>query len=127
MSDDREFTWMMFASFILMIDGIFKFIWGITALVKEEYFYDQWLFGNMTLWGVIWIIIGVITFIAAFAILGKAQWARWFGIVMAGLGVVGMFTVIWAYPIWALVIIALDVLVIYALARYGGRESHVET
>jgi len=31
--------------------------------------------------------------------------------------------VIWAYPVWSVLVIALDVLIIYALAEYGGREA----
>jgi hypothetical protein len=50
--------------------------------------------------------------------------ARWFGILAAGLSAVGLFgsPTAQAYPFWSLIIFALDILVIYALAVYGGKK-----
>jgi len=109
-----------FSSVMLFIAGAFNLIWGITALAKEEYFTNRVLFGNLTFWGWFWLIIGIITMIAAFAVLRKAQWARWFGITIAGVSILGMFTVIFAFTLWAAVIIAFYVIVIYSLLEYGG-------
>ena len=121
--DQKGEGWLVFASIMLVLAGIYNFIWGITALVKDEYLINQFLFANLTFWGWFWLIIGIVAMVAGFAVLNKAPWARWFGIIMASISAIGMFTVIWAYPIWSIVIITLDVLVIYGLAEYGGRES----
>ena len=121
--DGKGEGWLVFASIMLVLVGIYNFIWGITALVKDEYLINQFLFANLTFWGWFWLIIGIVALIAGFAVLNRAPWARWFGIIMASISAIGMFTVIWAYPIWSILIIALDVMVIYGLAEYGGRES----
>jgi len=121
--DQKGEGWLIFASIMLVLAGIYNFIWGITALVKDDYLVSQFLFANLTFWGWFWLIIGVIAVIAGFSVLNKSQWARWFGIIIASISAIGMFTVIWAYPIWSIVIITLDVLVIYGLAEYGGREA----
>ena len=127
MQEVKGAGWLIFACFMLFIAGIFNIIWGITALVKEEYLEPRLLFGNFNTWGVFWIIVGVVALVAAFAVLTKAQWARWFGIIMASIGAIGMFAVLQTYPVWSMVVIALDVLVIYGLAEYAGPESSVET
>ena len=121
--DNKGEGWLVFASIMLVLAGVYNFIWGITALVKDEYLINQFLFANLTFWGWFWLIIGIVAMIAGFAVLNKAPWARWFGIIMASISAIGMFTVIWAYPIWSILIITLDVLIIYGLAEYGGRES----
>ena len=121
--DQKGEGWLIFASIMLVLAGVYNFIWGITALVKDEYLVNQFLFANLTFWGWFWLIIGIVAMIAGFAVLNKAPWARWFGIIMASISAIGMFTVIWAYPIWSILIIAIDVMIIYGLAEYGGRES----
>ena len=52
-----------------------------------------------------------------------SQPGRWLGIVA---GAIACITAIWwmpYYPIWSLAYIALGVLVIYALAAYGGQAD----
>ncbi len=123
--EEKGYGWMIFSSIILVIAGIYNFFWGITALAKDEYFISQVLFANLTFWGWFYLILGIIGTCAGFAILAKQQWARWFGVIWAGVNMVLMFIVIWAYPWWAIMIITLDLLVIYGLASYGGREEEL--
>ena len=51
----------------------------------------------------------------------SARSFRSFAVVLVALSLIGQLS--WlgntAYPLWALVIISLDVIIIYALARYG--------
>ena len=51
------------------------------------------------------------------------EFGRWVGISIAGLNAVAHLGTMQAYPFWSIVIIAFDVLVIYALAVYGGRRG----
>jgi hypothetical protein len=48
--------------------------------------------------------------------------ARWFGIFAAGLNAFAQFGGIQSYPFWSIMVFTLDILVIYALAVYGGRK-----
>ena len=114
--------WLLFASIMLMVAGIYNFIWGIGALTKDELYVVQLLFANLTFWGWVWLIVGVLQVCAGFGVLSKNQAARWFGIVMASISAIIAFFYIWAVPGWALLIITLDVLVIYGLAEYGARD-----
>ena len=42
---------------------------------------------------------------------------------MAGIALVTAMMAIPAYPLWSLALVALDILVIYALAAYGGKPE----
>ena len=120
--EEKGYGWILFASIMLVVAGAFNFIWGITALARDQYFINQVLFANLTFWGWAILIWGVIQIIAGFSILTKEQWARWFGIVAAALSMIFMFMVLWAHPVGGVVVIAIDVLVIYGLGQYGGDE-----
>ena len=73
----------------------------------------------------LWLIVGILLILCAFAIAQRSQIARWIGIVA---GAVCAITSIWwmpYYPIWSLTYIAIGIGVVFALAAYGGRDSEV--
>jgi hypothetical protein len=116
--------WLLFASIMLILAGVYNLIWGIAAVAKSSVFVDnvRLVFGNLNTWGWIYLILGILEICAGFGVLSRSQWARWFGIVMASLAAILAFFYIWAYPGWAILLITLDVLVVYGLAAYGARE-----
>jgi hypothetical protein len=121
---ERGAGWLVFAATVLGIAGIFNTIDGIMALSKSSFYVAgaRFVFSDLRTWGWIVLILGILQILAAFAILGRAQWARWFGIVVAALGAIGQFGFMQAYPFWSVTIIAVCIFVIYGLAAYGGRE-----
>jgi hypothetical protein len=123
-ADERGAGWLVFAATVLGIAGIFNVIDGIMALSKSSFYVAgaRYIFSDLRTWGWIVLILGILQILAAFAILGRAQWARWFGIVIAALGAIGQFGFMQAYPFWSITIIAICIFVIYGLAAYGGRE-----
>lgn len=114
--------WLLFASIMLLLAGAFNFIWGIGALVKDDLYVSKLLFANLTFWGWVWLIVGVVQILVGFGVMSRNQVARWAGIVMASVSAILAFFYIWAVPGWALLIITLDVLVLYGLGTFGGRE-----
>lgn len=120
MDDTRSLGWMAFAGIMLMVGGTFRIIAGITVLVKDELLLGQVLFANLAFWGWTWLVLGIVEVVAGFSVLARAQWARWFGIVIACLGMVWSFTGIFMYPLWSIVLLVLQGMVIYGLAEYGG-------
>lgn len=124
---EKGLGWRMLASLMLFIAGVFNIIWGIGALVKDDLYVTRFLFGNLTFWGWVWLIVGIVELCAGLGVLMNVQWARWFGIVMASISAIIAFFHVWSQPAWALLIIGLDVLVLYGLAVYGGREGQAIT
>jgi hypothetical protein len=66
------------------------------------------------------MILGILQLFAAFGVVGGSEWARWFGIACAGVNAIGQLLFLPAYPLWAITMFAVDLLIIYALAVYGG-------
>lgn len=124
--EEKGSGWLTFASIMMIVAGIGNFIWGITAVAKNQLLINRLLFANLTFWGVVFMILGVLLVIAGVGVLNKAPWARVFGIIFAALSMIFYFMVIWAYPAWSILVIAIDVLVIYGLAEYGGQSSDAQ-
>ena len=109
------------AGMFLLLAGAFQFFQGLAALVKGSFFIatpNNAYSLNITGWGWIHLIIGIIAVLTGFALLAGATWARVVGIILALLSAASNFMFIPYYPIWAIVIIALDVAVIWALTNY---------
>jgi len=121
--EEKGYGWLTFASIMLVVAGIGNFIWGVTALARDELLVNKLLFANLTFWGVVFIILGVFLVAAGVAVLSKAQWARVFGIIFCSLSIIFYFMVIWAHPVWSVLVIAIDVLIIYGLAEYGEGDA----
>jgi len=123
--EERANGWLVFAASMLGIAGTFALVDGIVALARSKFYVADatFVFSDLRTWGWITLILGALCVVAAFGVLSRSQFARWFGIVAAGLNGMGQFLFVQAYPFWAIMIFAVDVLVIYGLAVYGGRYA----
>lgn len=123
--DEHGFGWLLFAATMLGLAGIFSVIDGIVGLSKSRFYTASatYVFSDLRTWAWITLIIGVLLIIAAMGVFSGSGFARWFGIAMAGLSAINVFASIQGYPFWSLIVFTLDVLVIYALARYGGKSA----
>jgi hypothetical protein len=110
-----------FAGAIMILIGIFHVFAGIAAIAEDEFFVigrDYTYDVDVTAWGWIHLIGGLIVVAAGIGIYSGAVWARTVGIVLAGLSAIGNFFFIPYYPVWAVLIIALDIMVILALTAF---------
>jgi len=119
---------VVFAGVMLMLTGIFQAFAGLAAIIDDKYFvvvgnyaYDL----DVTAWGWLHLIYGVIVAAAGWGVFGGATWARVVGITLASFSAIGNFFFIPYQPVWAILIIALDVLVIAALSAYSPREARM--
>ena len=118
--------WIGFAGVMLIIAGFFDIISGLWALDHKSTAGDQILYeGNLETWGWIYLIVGIVILVAGFGVFGRAQWARWVGILAAMLGIIVEFFWMFQTPGRSLVYIVLASLVIYALTVYGDKEDVV--
>jgi hypothetical protein len=116
--------WVTFAAVLLGLAGAFNVFDGILALSKSRFYTAEatYVFSDLNTWGWIVLVLGVLQLLAAFSLMGGSELARWFGIFVAGLNAIGQLMFVPAYPFWALSLFAVDILIIYALAVYGGRR-----
>lgn len=115
--------WGVFAGVILVVSGIFNALQGVVALVGPSTYFAEtegglFLF-DLTGWGWWHLIVGILLFITAVALLAGAVWARIVAIILAIISASGQLFLIPVQPWWALVVIAVDILIIYALTAHG--------
>src|SRR5262245_27615298 len=117
--------WIGFAGIVMLVLGGIDFIQGLIALFEDEYFVvtrSGYLVVDLTAWGWIMLIWGVLLALAGFGLLMGQGWARWFTIVVVILNVFAQLGFLGnsQYPLWALTALALNVVVLFALtARWS--------
>jgi hypothetical protein len=114
--------WMVFAAAMLGLAGLFNLLQGMLAVAESRVYVAEstFVFSDLNTWGWLVLILGVLMLLAAFSVATGSEWARWFGIGVAGLNAIGQLMFLPAYPLWSVSMFAVDIVIIYALAVYGG-------
>ena len=112
--------WAVFAGVLFLLAGLFHAMWGIAALANDDNFVsDELLFGDLSLWGVFYLVLGAAQIAIAWLIGTGSRAGRWLGLVFASLSAVNAMFSLGAYPLWSAAIMIVDLLVIYGLAVHG--------
>ncbi len=122
---DKGAGWLLFAGAMLMFAGFVNAIWGIAAIDDSAFFSgDQRfvIFDDLNTWGWFLLIVGVLQLIAAFSIWNGHAFGQLFGIACASLNAMILLFTQNAFPFAAFMLFIVDILVIYGLAVYGGRN-----
>lgn len=124
--EDRS-GWVTFAGTMLSIVGVLNIIYGIAAIDNANFFVNdaRYAISELSTWGWVLLIIGVIQFCAAFSIFGGTSWGRWVGVLAAGMNAIAQLLFLPAYPFLALALFAVDIIVIHALIAHGGRRATI--
>ncbi len=112
--------WIAFAGWMMLIIAGIDFIEGLIAVIRDQYYVltpNQIIVFDLTTWGWIMMILGVLLGFAGFGLLSGASWARWFTIVVCSLNVLLQLGFVGnsQYPLWALTVLTLNIVVLYAL------------
>jgi hypothetical protein len=122
--------WAFFAAVMLVIAGTFQIISGIVAIAKDEFFVvnKDWVFsGDLTTWGWIHLILGIVVVLVGFGILSGNVFARVIGVLIAGVSAIANFAFLPFYPVWSIVLIAVDITIIWALTAHGRDIQKLES
>jgi hypothetical protein len=123
--------WIAFAGWLMIIIGSLDFFEGLIAVIRDQYYVltpNQIIIFDLTTWGWITLIWGIVVALAGIGLLSAAGWARWLTIVVASLNFIVQLGFVGSaqYPLWALTVLALTVVVLYALiARWGEATEMV--
>jgi hypothetical protein len=112
----------VFAAVMMMMIGAFQAIQGIIALANDTFYVvgQEYVFQfDVTTWGWIHLILGVVVAVAGYFVLQAKVWARTVGVIVAVISALFNFAWLPYYPVWSFLIIALNVLVIWALTARG--------
>lgn len=120
----RASGWIGFAAIVLGLAGGWNIFDGILAISRSKVYAANatYVFSDLRTWGWFMLVVGALLIVAAMGVFQGSGFARWFGIFAAGLNALTFFGAVQSYPFWSLMVFSLDVLVIYALAVYGGKR-----
>ena len=120
--------WILFAGVMIVIAGVMNTIGGIAAIDSANFYTDNahFMVSDLNTWGWVLLVIGVLQLFAGFSIWSGGAYGRWVGVGSASVNAVAQLIFIAAFPLWSLAIFAIDILVIYGLVVYGGRQDRVE-
>jgi hypothetical protein len=116
-----------FAGIMLIVGGAFQIIQSIAVLFNDKYLLvlPNYVFAaDLTVWGWIHLLLGLILLLVGIFLLRGATWARIAGIVVAAIAALINFSWLPYSTWWALLAIGVDILVIWALA--SGPRARVE-
>jgi hypothetical protein len=114
--------WIRFAGVMMIMIGFFNVIDGLVALFKNNFYVvgpNGLLVLNLTGWGWVHLIVGVLAVLAGLALFTNAAWARVVAVILAAFNAIAQLAFLNAFPVWATIVIALDVVVIWALVVHG--------
>ncbi|UGT61914.1 DUF7144 family membrane protein [Nocardia asteroides] len=109
------------ASLLLLTVGALSLLEGVSAVGRDEIFVPgpDYVYGwDLTEWGWVHIVLGVLLVIASLGLVSGAGWARFVAIVIAAASIVGNFLWLPWYPWWAVAMIALNVVVIWGVTTW---------
>ena len=119
---------MYFAGILMIMLGFFQAIAGLVAIFDDTFYLvtksGLGVSVDYTVWGWVHLIIGVVAFLAGYAVMSGKTWGRTIGILLAVVSAIVNMAFIGAYPWWSIIIITMDVLIIYALAVHGREAQY---
>jgi hypothetical protein len=110
--------WTVLAAVLMIFSGVMAILEGIAAIAKDDLFVRTANYAfrfNLTSWGWIHLVLGIIVLSAGCALFSGAVWARAVGVAIAGLTLIANFMWLPYYPFWAIVLIAMNIFIIWAL------------
>ncbi|MDX8029115.1 hypothetical protein SK803_02785 [Lentzea sp. BCCO 10_0856] len=122
--------WIWFAGIMMIVMGSFNAIEGLVALFRGEYYVvteEQVLVFDLTAWGWITLLIGILVALAGAALLSGAAWARVLTVVLAVVNSVAQLAFMSVHPVWSTIVIALCVIVIWAVVVHGSEADATMT
>jgi hypothetical protein len=114
---------IVFGACVMVVLGTFNVIQGLYAIFEDEFYTiadGQVLLVDLTVWGWVFLIFGVIQVLAGWQLMKGATWARVVVMVLVGLNAASQMLFLPAYPLWSILIIALDMLVLWAVTFHGA-------
>jgi hypothetical protein len=115
--------WFVFAGVMFIAASAINLLWGISALVNDDYFnVDELLFGDLAMWGAIYLGFAALFAVTGVLILRGSDVGIILGTVLAVIHFCSSLLSIGAYPLWTVTVLVIDGLIIYGLTVHGAGE-----
>ena len=112
----------VFAGILMIMAGAFHAFQGFVALINDQFFVvgKEYVFEfDLTSWGWIHLLLGIVVALAGFFLFQGAIWARTVAVASACVSILANFLWMPYYPFWSLTVIAFDAFVIWAVTVHG--------
>ena len=112
--------WIGFAGILMVILGGLTFFEGLIALLRDNYYVvvpSGFLLFDVTGWGWLMLIWGVLLALVGLALLNGASWARWTAIVFVSVNIFGQLGFLGNTndTVWLLITLTLNIIILFAL------------
>ncbi len=114
--------WVVFAGVMMIIAGALWAIQGFIAIVKDNlviFGSEGALFLNVTGWGWVHLILGILLFLCGFLVMQGNMFGRTIAVILATVSIIVNFIWLPVYPVWAIIVIVIDVFILYAVIVHG--------
>lgn len=114
--------WTIYAAVWMWILGFFHALAGFAGIVEDEILVatpNYLLQFDVTTWGWIHLILGIVVLIAGFSVFNGAVWARAVGVVVAAVSIISNFAWLPYQPWWSIIMMTAGAFVIWALTAHG--------
>ena len=108
----------LFAGLMLALVALMQILNGVAAIAEDTVFltgYDYVLALDLTTWGWVMLVLGVLAGGISVAVLMRTAWGRMAGILAAFVGALASFGFMPYQPWWGVALLAFNALVIWAL------------
>ena len=125
--------WIGFAGIVMVILGGLSFFEGLIALLRDNYYVvvpSGFLLFDVTGWGWIMLVWGIVLALVGLALLNGASWARWVSILLVSINVFGQLGFLGNTndTVWLLITLTLNIIVLYALiVRWHDSQQELQT
>ena len=125
--------WIGFAGILMVLLGGLSVFQGLIALLEDDYYVPTqagYLVFDITGWGWIMLIWGIVLVLVGFALLNGASWARWVSILLVSVNVFGQLGFLGNTndQVWLLITLTFNIIILYALiVRWHESERELQT
>ena len=124
--------WIGFAGILMVLLGGLSVVQGLIALLEDNYYVvtpSGYLLFDVTGWGWIMLIWGIILALVGLALLNGASWARWTAIVLVSINVFGQLGFLGNSndTVWLLTTLTFNIIILYALiVRWHDSQGELQ-
>jgi hypothetical protein len=111
----RVAGWTAFSCVLLVLAGALNLVNGLTALEDPSFFTGPIVYDNLTFWGWVFLVWGVLQLVAAWLVVTGSTAGFKLGAVIASTATVVWFVMVYAEPWSALVGVLLNAAILYGL------------
>ena len=125
--------WLGFTAWLMITIGGLNVVQGLIALIRDRYYVlapDQIIVFDLTTWGWIMLIWGIILALVGLALLNGASWARWVSILFVSINVFSQLGFLGNTndTVWLLITLTLNIIILYALiVRWHDSQPELQT